>query len=75
MGSNLLCLFQLLVTPGVPEQRLYSLCLFFFFFFSGCAGSSCCEGFSLIAASAGYSLVAVYRLLIAVTSLVAEHGL
>ena len=74
MGSNLLCLFQLLVTPGVPEQRLYSLCLFFFFF-SGCAGSSCCEGFSLIAASAGYSLVAVYRLLIAVTSLVAEHGL
>ena len=32
MGSNLLCLFQLLVTPGVPEQRLYSLCLFFFFF-------------------------------------------
>ena len=32
-------------------------------------------GFSLVAASRGYSLVALFRLLIAVASSVAEHGL
>ena len=32
-------------------------------------------GFSLVAVSRGSSLVAVYRLLIAVASLIAEHGL
>ena len=32
-------------------------------------------GFFLVAASRGYSLVAVHRLLIAVASLVAEHRL
>ena len=35
-------------------------------------GLLCCESFSLLAASTGNSLVAVYGLLIAVTSLVAE---
>ena len=35
----------------------------------------CCMGFSLVAASGGYSLVAVHRLLTAVASLVAKHGL
>ena len=46
-----------------------------FFFFFGCAGSSLLRsGFSLVAASRGY-FVAVRRLLIAVASLVAEHGL
>ena len=38
-------------------------------------GLCCCTDFSLVAASSGYCLVAVRRLLIAVTSLVAEHGL
>ena len=33
------------------------------------------HGLSLVVASRGYSLVAVCRLLIAVASLVAEHGL
>ena len=28
-----------------------------FFFFFGCDGSSCCEGFSLVVASRGYSLL------------------
>ena len=32
-------------------------------------------GFSLVVESRGYSLVAVHRLLIAMTSLVAEHRL
>ena len=41
--------------------------LFFFFF-----GSS---GFSLVAASGDYSLVAVHGLLIEEASLAAEHGL
>ena len=34
-----------------------------------------CGGFSLVAASRGYSLVALLRLLTAVASLVLEHGL
>ena len=41
-----------------------------------CAGSSLLHaGFSPVAASGGYSLVAVHRLLIAVASLVVEHRL
>ena len=39
----------------------------------GCAGSSCCLGLFLVAASSGYSLVAMHGLLIAVASLVAVH--
>ena len=35
----------------------------------------CCAGFSLVAVSGGYSLVAVCGLLIPVASLVAEHRL
>ena len=38
-------------------------------------GLHCYEGFHLVAASGGYSLVAVRRLLTAAASLVAEHGL
>jgi len=36
-------------------------------------GLHCCTGFSLVVASGGYSLVAVFRLLFAVASFVAEH--
>ena len=44
--------------------------------FSGCAGClSLHAGFSPVAASRGYSRVAVQGLLIAVASLVADHGL
>ena len=35
----------------------------------------CCAGFSLVAASRGYSIIAVLRLLVAVASPVGEHGL
>ena len=36
-------------------------------------GLCCCTGFSLAVEIRGYSLVVVYRLLIAVASLVVEH--
>ena len=45
------------------------------FFFLALLGLRCCTGFPLIAASGGYSLVAVCGLLIVVASIVAEHGL
>ena len=35
----------------------FNLCIF------GCVGLRCCEGFSLVVASGGYSLVVVSRLL------------
>ena len=38
-------------------------------------GLHCCAGFSLVAASRGYSLVTVHKLLIVVASLVVEPGL
>ena len=38
-------------------------------------GLPCCLGFSLVEAIRGYSLVVMRRLLIAVASLVAKHGL
>ena len=42
----------------------------------GCVGYRLwCELFSLVAASRGYSLIAVHELFIGVLSLVAEHGL
>ena len=34
----------------------------------------CCKDFSLVVASGGYSLVALFRLLVAVSPLVAETG-
>ena len=34
-----------------------------------------CVGFSLVVASGGYSLVAIWQLLIAVVSIVAKHEL
>ena len=41
----------------------------------GCAGSSLLCGLSLVVVSGGYSLAAVQRLLIEVTSLVTENRL
>ena len=45
------------------------------FFFFGYTGSLCCVGLSLLAAIEGYSLISAPILLIAVASLVAQHGL
>ena len=58
-------------------MREVTLCLFVYLFILGCAGffGRFCMGFSLVAESRGYSLVAVRGLLIVVASLVVEHGL
>ena len=45
------------------------------FFFLGRAGALLHESFTLVGVSRGYSQVVVYRLLIAVVSLVAEYRL
>ena len=45
----------------------------FFFFFNVCAESSLLLGLSLVVVSEGCSLVAAYRLPIALASLAAEH--
>ena len=47
----------------------------FIYLFMALLGFTCCAGFSLVAVSGGYSLVAVCGLLIPVASLVAEHRL
>ena len=56
--------------------RFHSYTYIFFFFFLyrllAVLGLHCCTGISLVAESRVYSLVAVLRLLIAVTSLVVE---
>ena len=66
---------MLSVYPVVSSFR--GLTLFFKkLFIFGCTGSLLpCAGFSLVAASRGYSLVGVRGLLIVVASLVAEQGL
>ena len=47
----------------------------FIYIFLAVLGLSYCVGFSLDVASGGYSLIVVLRLLIAVASLGAKHGL
>ena len=48
---------------------------FIYLFILAVLGLLCCTGFSLVAEFRDYSPVAVCGLLIAVASLVAEHGL
>ena len=61
-------------TDSYNVQFLNLSCLFVLkiYLFMAMLGLHCCEGFPLVAASRGYPLIAVLRLLIAVTSLV-EH--
>jgi len=47
----------------------------FVYLFLAVLGFRCSVGFSLIVASRGYRLAVVLRLLIAMVSLVGEHGL
>ena len=60
---------------------MFSLCLLIFFnnfiylFIYGCAGSSLLCGFSLVVESEGSLVAAMLRLLIVVSSPVAEHWL
>ena len=63
-----------------PHHGIQSTSFFFFFSFSftyffAVLGLCCCMDFSLAAASRGYPPAAVHRLLTAVASLVADHGL
>jgi len=53
----------------------YSWGKILYFFIFGCALSLLLHRLSLVAVSRGSSLVVVHRLLTAVASLVAEHGL
>ena len=55
--------------------REFSFCSFSLFLFLAVLGLHCCMGLSVVGASGGYSLRAVRGLLVAVASLVAEHGL
>ena len=50
----------------------FPLIILLIYLFLAVLGLHCCTGISLLAASGGYSLVAMLRLLIAVASLVAE---
>ena len=51
------------------------MCIYIILFAFYCSGLPCCAGFSLVVASGGSSRVAVHGFLVAVASLVAEHGL
>lgn len=57
------------------QREKYSVRQYFLFLFLTEGLCWCAQAFSLVTASKGYTLVAVCRLLTAVTSLVAEHGL
>lgn len=57
----------------VANLGTWGKCDFYYFFIFSCA-SLAVSGFSLVMASGGYSLGAGHRLLIEVTSLVAERG-
>ena len=60
----------------IQNFMCYTPFIYLFFHFFGCAGSLLLQaGFSLVAASRGYSLVKVCRCLIAVASLALEYGL
>ena len=54
---------------------IYLLLNLFVYLSLAVLGLYCCMGFSLVAVSRGYSLVAVHGLLIAVASLAVEHRL
>ena len=63
---------------GVADIYIYIFFFFlndFIYFFLGVLGLPCCEGFSLVAASGGSSLVVMSGPLIAVASFVVELGL
>ena len=63
------------VMSQVSSVLFVFLITLFFVFFLGVLGLCSCGGSSPVVASGTYSLVAVCRLLIAMASLVTEHGL
>ena len=60
----------------VVEFFLFKFYVFIFIYLLlAVLGLCCCAGFSPVAASRGYALVAVHRLLVSVASLAVELGL
>ena len=57
------------------EHFIYFFKILFPYLFLAVLDLRCCAGFSFIVSSRGYSLVMVHGLLIAVASLVVNHGL
>ena len=57
------------------QVKSYFFFMYLFIYFCPCWVFIAVHGCSLIMVSGGYSLVVVYRLPIAVASLVVEHGL
>ena len=55
--------------------RIFPLLEFVYLLFLSVLGLHSCMGFSLVVVNGGHSLIAMRRLLIVVTSLVAERGL
>ena len=68
--SSFFFFFKLFIPCGQAQNFLKNFISFWLHWFFG---ATC--GLSLVVANGGYSLVAVRGLLIAVASLVAEHGL
>ena len=58
----------------ISVPAFFNLCIYSIYLFMAVLGLRCYMGFSLVAANGGSSLVSVHRLLIAVVSLVVEHG-
>ena len=71
------CPFLNLAEPACFFIYIYicNIHITFYFLFLAVPGLCCWEGFSLVAASKGYSLVVAHGLPAAVASLVAEYGL
>ena len=65
-------IFHVLLRPS--HTHLISLNIYIYLFLA-MLGLCCCVGFSLVKKKRGWFLIAVHRLLIAVASFVAEHGL
>ena len=80
MKPGHICFLVLFLTEKrncIPDNNVYWAVLFklFIYVFWALLDLCCCTGFSLVVVSGRHSLVAVHGLLIAVASLVAEHGL
>ena len=64
-----------MVIPDCSQTLFFFIFTVLFIYFWLCSVFIVVCGLSLIAASEGYSLIAVHGLLTAISSLVAEHGL
>ena len=75
-----MCSSDLMEGPGIDPERNhspleFSYCLFYLFLYLAALGLRCCMRAFSSCSKWGLLFIAVRRLLIAVASLVAEHGL